>query len=175
METFSELKEIVPNPNFDKQRKAMLKSIDYKEIDTPIIELIKIISKLDYCFTLQCCYGHFLYEGQNDEHNLEPLPIANNILNIDYRIAYIAFCIKENNEGKKLLNDLTKVPLIEPEYIQFGCAEWFWEQQVNSFVLQVEPKRFMDKDRVNIDYKEALFVEKVRAKFFKRLNEIFKN
>ena len=63
--------------------------------------------------------------------------------------------------------------MIEPEYIQFGCAEWFWERQVNSFALQVEPKRFMDKDRLNIEYKEALFVEKVRTKFFKRLSEIF--
>ena len=62
---------------------------------------------------------------------------------------------------------MTKVPLIEPEYIQFGCAEWFWEQQVNSFVLQVEPKRFMDKDRLNIDYKEALYVEKIRNQFLK--------
>ena len=125
METFSESKELVPNPNFDEQRKATLKKINYNEIDTPIIELIKIISTLDYCFTLQCCYGHFLYEGQNNQQNIKPLPITNNIISIDYRIAYLAFCIKENSEGKTLLNYLTKVPLIEPEYIQFGCAEWF--------------------------------------------------
>ena len=173
METFIESKELIPNLNFDEQRKATLKKINYNEIDTPIIELIKIISTLDYCFTLQCCYGHFLYEGQKDEQNIEPLPITNEILNIDYRITYIAFCIKENSEGKTLLNYLIKVPLIEPEYIQFGCAEWFWERQVNSFVLQVEPKRFIDKDRIYIDYEEALFVEKVRIKFFKRINEIF--
>ena len=40
-------------------------------------------------------------------------------------------------------------------------------------MLQAEPKRFMDKDRLDIDYEEALFVEKVRTKFFKKLSEIF--
>lgn len=47
METFSGSKELVPNPNFDKQRKAILRKINYSEIDSPIIELIKIISTLD--------------------------------------------------------------------------------------------------------------------------------
>ncbi len=42
-------------------------------------------------------------------------------------------------------HDLRQIPAIDPEYIQFGCAEWFWEAQVNSYALQVEPMRHMTK------------------------------
>ena len=171
METFTKTKELVFNPNFNEQRNKVLRNINYNEIDIPIIELIKNISSIDYCFSLQSCYGHFLYPGQNNEHNTNPLPIANDNINIDYRIAYIAISIKDNREGATFLNYLNKLTLIEPEYIQFGCAEWFWERQINSFVLQVEPKRFINKDRVTVDYKEALYIEKIRNQFFIELNE----
>lgn len=173
METFTKSKELVFNPHFSEQRKLTLKKLNFSEIDIPIIELIKKISMLDYCFSLQSCYGHFLYQGQNDQQNIESIPIDRSIINVDYRIAYIAICIKEINEGKTLSNYLAKIPLDEPEYIQFGCAEWFWERQINSFVLQVEPKRFMNKDRIIIDFKEALYIEKIRNSFFIKMGKIF--
>ena len=172
METFTEIKELVINPDFNEQRKIVLRNINYNKIDIPIIGLIKNMLKLDYCFTLQSCYGHFLYPGENNQYNTNPLPIINNNLSIDYRIAYVAICIKDNREGEIFLNNLAKLTLIEPEYVQLGCAEWFWERQINSFVLQVEPKRFNYKDRVAVDYKEALCIEKVRNRFFIRLNEV---
>jgi hypothetical protein len=173
LETFTKSKELVFNPHFSEQRNLELKELDYNEIDIPIIELIKKISMLEYCFSLQSCHGHFLYRGQNNERNTEAIPIKKNIISVDYRIAYIAICIKESQEGKKLLNYLTKIPLDEPEYIQFGCAEWFWERQINSFVLQIEPKKFMNKDRVIIDFNEALYIEKIRNHFFVKMDEIF--
>ena len=172
METFTETKELDSYPGFNEQRNIVLKNINYNEIDTPIIGLIKNISKLDYCFSLQSCYGHFLYPGENNKLNTSPLPILNNNISIDYRIAYLAICIKDNQDGKSFLTNLTKLTLIDPEYIQFGCAEWFWERQINSYVLQVEPRRFKDKDKITFDYKEALHVEKVRNKFFISLNEL---
>ncbi len=172
METFIKSKELVLNPDFNAQRNIVLRNINYNEIDIPIIELIKNISKLDYCFSLQSCYGHFLYRGQNNQYNINPLPITNGIKSIDYRISYIAICTKDNQEGKILLNHLTKLTLIDPEYIQFGCAEWFWERQINSFVLQVEPKRYIYRDRIIVDYNEARYIEKVRNQFFIKLNEI---
>ena len=171
METFAEIKELVLNPDFDEQRKKVLESIDYNEIDVPIIRLVKNILKLDYCFTLQSCYGHFLYDGQNNQYSTNPLPILNEHINIDYRIAYIAICIKDNPEGKTFLNSLSKLVSFEPEYIQFGCAEWFWERQINSFVLQVEPERFKNKDKITIDYEEAILVEIARNRFFTKLSD----
>jgi hypothetical protein len=67
---------------------------------------------------------------------------------------------------------LRDIPSIEPEYIQFGCSEWFWERQVNSYALQVEPKDYMTKDRLTLDYWEALHIEKVRKKFFAQLRKL---
>ena len=57
---------------------------------------------------------------------------------------------------------------MDPQNIQVCCADWFWERQVNSFALQVEPDRFKTKDRVMLDYSEALYIEKVRNAFFAR-------
>ena len=54
--------------------------------------------------------------------------------------------------------------------MQLGCAEWFWKRQVNSFVLQVEPKRYKTKDRVS-SYKEALHIEKIRNTVFMELKK----
>ncbi|MGA9291668.1 MAG: hypothetical protein WBV81_03705 [Ignavibacteriaceae bacterium] len=175
METFTEAKELVFNPNFNKQRKILLSKINYNEIDFPIIGLIKNLSKLDYCFSLQSCYGHFLYQGENNQYNTNPLPKINNNINIDYRIAYLAICVKENQDGKSFLTNLTKLTLIDPGYIQFGCAEWFWERQLNSFILQVEPQRFKEKDRITIDYKEARYIEKTRIQFFAKLDKFVEN
>ncbi|MEJ2616045.1 MAG: hypothetical protein P8Z35_13890 [Ignavibacteriaceae bacterium] len=148
METFTDTKELVPYPHFNEKRNIVLRNINYDEIDTPVIELIKNISKLDYCFSLQSCYGHFLYPGENAQLNTRPLPILNDDISIDYRIAYLAICIKDNQDGKSFLINLTKLTLIDPEYI------------------------FKDKDRITIDYKEALIIEKVRNQFFISLNEL---
>jgi hypothetical protein len=64
------------------------------------------------------------------------------------------------------------VPEIDPIYIQFGCAEWFWERYPNSYVLQVEPERHMLKDACIIDHQEAIYIEKIRNAFYKRLKAL---
>ncbi len=64
---------------------------------------------------------------------------------------------------------------IDPEYIQFCSAEWFWERQINSYALQVEPERFKHKDKILIKYKESLHIEKVRNEFFNRISKLLKN
>lgn len=127
---------------------------------------------MPYCFTIQSCYGHFIYKGQKNPNNTEPLPISKNIETVEYRIAYLALCIQNSEEGRKLFEELSIVPQIDYKYIQFGCAEWFWQKQVNSFVLQVEPERYSTKDRVFIDYKEALYLENIRNKFIKKMEDI---
>ena len=171
LETFTDLKDFVNNPYFHDQRKKYLSKLDIESIDAPIVELISGFAKLDYCFTLQSCYGHFLHNSQKDPYNIEPLPVSNSISNVEYKIAYIALCIEKSKQGKFLFQHLRNVTSIDPEYIQFGCAEWFWERQVNSYTLQVEPKRHMMKDSLSVDYWEALHIEKVRNKFFIQLKK----
>ena len=171
METFSEPKELVENPHYSGQREHALRSLDLETIDAPIKEIIRSFSKLSYCFTLQCCYGHFLYAGQENPYNLEPLPVLDSVTTIEYRIAYVAFCVENRHRGNELLECLRDLQALDPGYIQFGCGEWFWKRQVNSYVLQVEPQRFNQKDTCLVAYKEALHLEKIKRSFFIHLEQ----
>ena len=173
METYTEFKSLVKNPLFNQQREKALSQLDFNSIDAPIKELIKDFSNLPYCFTQQCCYGHFLYNDQKDPRNFEPLPNLDNISKVEYRIAYIALCIRNNQQGRMLLNKLKRIPSIDPDYVQFGCGDWFWQRQVNSYALQVEPERYKRKDKTTVNFQEALQIEKVNNEFWRRLEKIF--
>ena len=173
METFTELKELVVNPHYEVQKLKSLGDLTDAMIDAPIIDLIRGFNKLPFCFTLQSCYGHFVYSGQKDTHSLDPLPAKGAIAKVEYRIAYIAFCIENSLLGRKLFDSLKEIPAIDPEYVQFCCAEWFWKRQINSYALQVEPDRSKREDTAIIDFKEALYIEKIRNTFFLQLYELF--
>ena len=172
METFTFPKTMVENPQFQLQKQRNFNFLENAAIDAPIIEHIKSFNQLPYCFTLQCCHGHFLYNGQQDSQNNDPLPISDSISKVEYRIAYIAFCVDFNDQGREFLDSLKKITSIDNEYIQFGCAEWFWERQVNSYAIQVEPNRYKFQDMAIIDYNEALKIQTVRNIFFDQLMEI---
>lgn len=172
METFTGIKNFVANPHFHQQRQQCLSGLDPGTIDPPIVEIIRAFARLHCCFTLQSCYGHFVYGNQQDNHNIEPLPFPGNVQIVEYRIAYIALCIENSNHGRDLFHALRQLPKIDPECIQFGCADWFWQQQVNSYALQVEPKRYRNKDRIRIDYQEALHIEKIRNQFFAQIEKL---
>ena len=169
MKTFTKLKAFVDDPHYYEKRDESLRKLKISTIDTPIVEIIKDFAKLSYCFTLQSCYGHFIHEGQQNPNNIEPLSNVDKSSSIEYRIAYIALCIQNNDLGKQLSGDLEKITIIDPEYIQFGCAEWFWGRQVNSYALQVEPERYKTEDRCHLNIQEALYVEKVKNQVFKEL------
>ena len=172
METFTELKELVNNPDYQDQRQKSLAGLSDVMIDAPIIDLIRGLNRLPYCFTIQCCYGHFVTKAQTDPHNLEPLPMNHTIDSVEYRIAYICLCIENSDQGKDLLAALGETPAIDPQNIQFGCAEWFWERQVNSYVLQVQPERFKHKDNDILENREALHIQKIKSELFARLYEV---
>lgn len=128
---------------------------------------------MPYCFTLQSCYGHFLYENhQEDPYNIDPLPATGLIARVEYRIAYVAFCLENNDSGRVLLYALGGLPAIDLENIQFCSADWFWERQVNSYALQVEPRRFRHEDTAVLSYEEALSVEQTRNSFFVSLKKL---
>jgi hypothetical protein len=169
LETFTEPKALVENRHYRDQRQKSLSSLSFARIDQPIIELVNAYNKLPYCFTLQSCYGHFVYRGQNDPQNLKPLPLTAPIGRVVYRIAYIAFCVETSDLGSMFLEALKGIEDIDPDNIQFCCAEWFWERQVNSYALQVEPERFKFEDKAVVDYREALKIEKIRDNFFDQL------
>ena len=175
MKTFTELKDFVDNPHFHEQRQTSINRVDMTTIDLPIVEVIDDFSKLPYCFTLQSCYGHFLYSGQKDKKNIEPLPASEDIAEVEYRIAYIALCIEDSESGRQLFSELRQVPAVDLDYIQFCCADWFWKDQVNSYALQVEPERYKTKDRCSVSYQEALHIEKVRNQFFAEIKRIVQN
>lgn len=172
METYTELKVFMNDPGFEEQKQKNLTELADVEIDEPIVGIIKNLNQLPYCFTLQSCYGHFLYNGQNDPHNLDSLPVSKNITRVDYRIAYVALCIKKSDPGRNFFKELKRIPEIDPHNIQFCCAEWFWKRYINSFALQVEPDRFKHKDTAVLDYQEALYIEKVRNEFFAQLKQL---
>jgi hypothetical protein len=170
METFTSLRPFVDHSGFKHQREARLKKLDLAAIDKPIRDIIGRIAKLDFCFTLQSCYGHFVHNLQQNIRNTESLPLLNTAAEIQYRIAYLAFCIENSRSGKAFFYRLQQLSYIDPGYVQFGCADWFWQQQVNSFVLQVEPDRFKYEDEIRIEYREALCLESVRNQFFQNLD-----
>lgn len=174
METFTKLKELTENPRYKEQRQKSLAGLTDAMIDVPIIEIIKGFNKLPYCFTMQSCYGHFLYKGQKNPHNLDPLSVTKTITIVEYRIAYIAFCIENDDSGRMLFEALKGITDIDPKNTQFCCAEWFWKRQVNSYALQVEPARFKHEDKAVLDYKEALKIEKIRNEFFVQLKELLR-
>ncbi len=172
METLTNPKELVANPSYYEERKNCLAGLSDDMIDVPIRELVRNVNSLPQCFTLQGCYGHFVYEGQDDPHNLDSLPRTNVTGRVEWRIAYIVFCIENSDPGRKLVQGLERIPELSPESIQFCSAQWFWDRQVNSYALQVEPDRFKHLDAAMLDYKEALHIENVRNRFFKRLHKL---
>lgn len=175
METFIEFRPMVVDPRYKTRRRHCLNELNIDELDTPIAGLIDELCELPSCFTIQSCFGHFLYPDQEDPNNIDPLPSTNVIDAVEYRIAYIALCVENNRSGREFLSWLKQLSDIDPHYIQFGCAEWFWERYPNSYVLQVEPERHMQKDKSTVDFQEALRIEKVRNKFYDHLMILVSN
>lgn len=164
METYTDYKPFRHTPNFKADRLAVLDNLDLDLIDSPLVKLIKDINRLPYLFTLQCCYGHFLNKDGKEISNLD---LSETNERVEYRLAYIAFCIENSLSGRNIRQRLMNIPLsIDRDKIQFCSAQWFWEQWLNSYALQVMPKRFKDRDTAQFEYAEAREIENVRDYFF---------
>jgi hypothetical protein len=172
METFAAPKSLVPNPNFEAQKQSSLAGLKDHMIDAPIVDIIKRFNRLPFCYTLQSCFGHFVYEGQPDRHSINPLPATTVTTPIEYRIAYIAFGVDNCNAGRKFINALDELTALDRTCIQFCSADWFWKKQVNTYALQVEPERFKHQDTAVLDDAEARRVESVRNNFFDHIKQI---
>jgi hypothetical protein len=168
METFAPPRRLVDNPNFERDRQSVLENIDLESIDAPIRGIIKDFMTLPYCFTIQCCYGHFLCATQPQPDNLEPVPLTD-AGPVTYRIAYIALCLENSEHGASARMALQDISTIDSEYVQFGSPTWFWNRYPNSYALQVEPIRFADRDQAIVEHAEALHIQQVRNRFFVRI------
>ena len=174
METFTEPRKFVENAGYASDREHVMSAFEPHSIDAPIRDVISGFAKLPQCFTLQSCCGHFVWAGQPGPDNLSVLP-AQDVGSVRYRIAYVALCIENSAAGACLREALEGVRVIDTEYVQFGSPGWFWERYPNSYALQVEPERFMEKDDAVIAHREALHVQRVRDEFFKRIRKLVKS
>ncbi len=109
------------------------------------MDIVAGFAAVPHCFTLQCCYGHFVCAPDQDPQSLDPIP-RGCAGSVRYRIAYIGFCLENSQRGRALCESLARVPVIDTGYIQFGSADWFWGRWVNSYALQVEPVAHQLKD-----------------------------
>ena len=171
METFAEPRDFAEHGSYRQDREDVMSGLDPGSIDVPILDLVQGFARLGHCFTLQSCYGHFMWDGQSDPHSLEVLP-ERDVGSITYCIAYVALCLEQSAEGARLRESLARICALDPEYIQFGSPGWFWEQYPNSYALQVEPDRFRMQDTAVMAHHEAFHVQTVRDKFFARLREV---
>jgi hypothetical protein len=75
METFSKPRDFIHHARFARDRSNILSELRLGNIDLPIRDIVAALMKLSYCFTLQSCYGHFIWDGQPDLHNMAVLPL----------------------------------------------------------------------------------------------------
>jgi hypothetical protein len=168
LETFREPKDFVDDPNFLKVREAALTALDLSSVDKPIVDILSGFAAVPHCFSLQCCFGHFLCSPKSDPHSLEPIP-SDYQGQVRYRIAYIALALENSRRGLALRESLCRLTAIDADFVHFGSPGWFWERRVNSYVLQVEPIADKFKDEALLDFAEALHTQRVRDLFFKEL------
>lgn len=171
METFTETREFVPNTRYSRDRQDTLAALNLGSIDEPIVDIVAGFAALPYCFSLQSCVGHFVCCPEQDTRTFDPVPTGH-AGEVRYRIAYLAVCIENSRRGQTFRDSLGKIPAIDPAYIQFGSADWFWERCVNSYALQVEPMAHMRKDEAVINVAEALHIQKTRDLFFEGLRKL---
>jgi hypothetical protein len=171
VETFTEPRALVRNRDFASDRQEALAALDLAAVDPPIVDVVEAFRPLTWCFTLQACFGHFLTAASQDDHTLDPVP-PDHTGTVRYRIAYVAFCIEDSERGRAFLERLSRVPEIDPAYVQFGSADWFWDQWRNSYTLQVEPAAHRFKDQAVLTAGEALRTQRVRDRFFEELRRL---
>ncbi len=171
METFTKPRPLEDNSDFARQRATALVGLEGASIDEPLRELIADLNRLPYCFTLQCCWGHFLVPGETDELTLAAPP-ARGMAELDYKLAYVALCVSDDDIGRSFRDDIAGLVDAEPRFVQFGSADWFWERQVNSYAIQVAPRKKRKRDRMTLDGKQARLLSHARTRMFREFAEL---
>lgn len=71
MQTFIPERPMIQVPDFQARKTAALKHLADAEIDEPVKDTVRLLNSLPWCFTLQCCAGHFAPPGEPNQHTLE--------------------------------------------------------------------------------------------------------
>lgn len=125
METYTPPKPFEEYPGFKAERQRVLNSLDKTQIDKPIAGLIEDLNTLPYLFSLQCCYGHFL---ATDGEEIFEFDVGNSNSKVEYRLAYLAFCIENSLAGKIFAQQLEEISLaVGWGMVQFCSAQWLWD------------------------------------------------
>lgn len=177
METFIQPRPCVSHPAYWRDRERSLQDLRHEivknTIDPPLLPLVWECISIPHCFTLQCGYGHFVHRLAPDPENCVPISsIREPVGPIRYRIAYLALCVENSRDGRLLYHNLAGMTEMDPAFIQFGSADWFWDRMPNTYCIQLEPERMKEEDSGDVTWEEALRLEELRGPFFKRLMEI---
>jgi hypothetical protein len=171
METFSSPRPFVPSGGYSRDRRDCLAALDLAAIDEPLVDLVSGFAELPHCFTLQCCHGHFLCAPGQDPRSLDRIPSGHRG-RVRYRIAYVALCLENDRRGRALRRALARVPDVDPDFVQFGSADWFWRRWPNSYALQVAPAAHRHEDEFRLEASVAFRLQETRDLFFGRLREV---
>ena len=180
MQTFTAWRPFVSDSSYMARRRDELAGLERLlssgAIDTPFMPLVKSIREIPYCYTLQSCFGHFVLSDGTERYRIKDMcDRLDEDTIIRFKIPYIAFCVENSESGRSFVDDLKAVQRIDSEYIQFGCADWFWNYCVNSYVLQVEPERYAYEDSCEVTLEEAVHLESTRDKFYKAVDRLVVN
>ena len=175
MKTLTPPRPLVTNSGYAADRAAALgdvhAAIEEDALDAAVIDVVRAFLPLPHVFTLQCCHGHFLCEPGQDEHSLAPIP-EGHTGPVRYRIAYVAYCLEDSARGRAFGEALARLTAVDPAHVQYGSADWFWEQWPNSYTLQVEPEEHRLKDQAVLTADEARRTQEVRDRFFSELRRV---
>lgn len=177
METFTPPRPFVPHPDYWRDRERSLQELRQEivknRIDPPLLQLVRECMTIPHCFTMQCCFGHFVHRMEPDTENLAPISrYTQEVGIIRYRIAYVALCLQDSSAGHAMYFELEKIAALDPSFIQFGSADWFWDQVPNTYCIQLEPERMKGEDSGEVTWEEALKIEEIREPFFTVIMEI---
>ena len=180
METFTPPRLFVPHPGYLEDRKRahqdLHKEIEKNAIDPPLLPLINECLAVRCCFTVQCCWGHFVHRLEPDPENLVPLSHYKNVKDqigtIRYRIAYLTVCLEDSPAGHEIYHGLERMAEQTPSFIQFGSADWFFSRMPNTWCIQLEPERMKTEDSGPVTWDEAVRIEELKGPFFAELMDI---
>lgn len=174
METFIAAKEMVEDPSFEEKREKALKQFHMSEIDPQIRDVVNGFAQMEHCFTVQSCHGHIIEQDTDSKviRRIDPEPELPETG--CYQLAYLALVIENSVPGRELMRALAGLASEDEEFIQWGCAEWFWITQghPNSYVIQVQPYRFRNLDRFTMEREEAETWLAARDRLFRKVRKI---
>lgn len=176
METYGPAKALVVDPEFASRKQEVLNKLNPRDLDPPMVGLVTGFNLLPHCYTLQCCHGHIIIPGPLPPGQWQRLPAEEPPAKALFQIAYLALAVRNDPWGRSLRAALARLAEGNPAFLQMGSADWFWydQGQVNSYILQVCPRRCRERDRFEMQRPEARQWLAARKEFMRGLGYILR-